>query len=420
MMGEFPLGSFVTGGAVLAVVGYVLAVARSVPARVCGFVRRHLVTMVEVSHEDALFRWACAWLDAQGVGRRTTLLTASTHYGEVPLAVGEAGQERPRVVFSPAPGSHLFWWKGRLVLLTRERQERRGENGSPPLEYLRFFTLGRSQEAGRSILEAAVDLALPPGDKRVRLHVPGGHGGWSSREIAPRKLDSVVLPEGRAEGLLADVVRFRDGQEWYLKRGVPWRRGYLLYGPPGGGKSSLVHAVATELGWPLYSASLNALTTSALAELAVSVRGRSVLLLEDVDSDLTEDREVRREAGRGDGASSRASFSDVLNALDGVNAGEGRLLFLTTNHPDRLDPALTRPGRADVHIELGHATAELAGRMFERFFPGEDELRRRFAGRVGASSGTSMARVQEALVAAGDDPKVALVPFPLSMPSEVA
>jgi chaperone BCS1 len=76
----------------------------------------------------------------------------------------------------------------------------------------------------------------------------------------------------------------------------------------------------------------------------------SIILLEDIDAIFVERTAVNR--GRG------VSFSGLLNALDGVRSQEGRILFMTTNHRDRLDPALMRPGRADVHVKLDYASLE--------------------------------------------------------------
>ena len=72
-----------------------------------------------------------------------------------------------------------------------------------------------------------------------------------------------------------------------------------------------------------------------------------MLVLEDIDALF-----IEREST---GASSSISFSGLLNAIDGPASQEGRMLFMTTNHPDRLDPALIRPGRVDMQAELGLA-----------------------------------------------------------------
>ncbi len=66
-----------------------------------------------------------------------------------------------------------------------------------------------------------------------------------------------------------------------------------------------------------------------------------------------------------------------------MTAQEGRELVMTANHKERLDPALVRPGRADVHTELGLVGAATARRLFERFFPGEGDLAEAFEQRLG-------------------------------------
>ena len=71
---------------------------------------------------------------------------------------------------------------------------------------------------------------------------------------------------------------------------------------------------------------------------------------------------------------SSITLAGLLNALDGIEASEGRLLFATTNHKEALDPALRRPGRMDVHVEFGMASQYQAKQLFKRFYP-EHEYR---------------------------------------------
>jgi chaperone BCS1 len=66
--------------------------------------------------------------------------------------------------------------------------------------------------------------------------------------------------------------------------------------------------------------------------------------------------------------STAITLSGLLNALDGVDAQEGRILFATTNKYTNLDPALCRPGRMDLHIEFKHASKYQAMQLFKRFF----------------------------------------------------
>jgi mitochondrial chaperone BCS1 len=108
------------------------------------------------------------------------------------------------------------------------------------------------------------------------------------------------------------------------------------------------------------------MTDERLAIELARTRPRSVLLLEDVESAFAE---RKREADN----NSRVTFSGLLNALDGVAAQEHRMLIMTTNHIDRLDSALIRPGRVDVQQYIGNLDADQARRMFLRFFPDADD-----------------------------------------------
>lgn len=73
-----------------------------------------------------------------------------------------------------------------------------------------------------------------------------------------RPLESLILPDGVLDSILQDAREFIEMEEWYLDAGIPHRRGYLLHGPPGTGKSSTIYAVAGELGMEIYSISLAA------------------------------------------------------------------------------------------------------------------------------------------------------------------
>lgn len=97
---------------------------------------------------------------------------------------------------------------------------------------------------------------------------------------------------------------------------------------------------------------------------------RSIILLEDVDAMFKERSTMQ---------TTKLSFSGFLNALDGVRSQEGQILFMTTNHKERLDPALLRPGRADVHVQLNHASEKQMKGLFCKFFPESEAMADDFA-----------------------------------------
>jgi mitochondrial chaperone BCS1 len=168
-----------------------------------------------------------------------------------------------------------------------------------------------------------------------------------------------------------------------------------LQGTPGSGKSSLIHAIAGELALDVYVVSLSAswVNDSSLTTLLGRIPARSILLLEDIDAAFT--RSTSRDSDssgtpdasktigpekKDDAENNKAAdvntltLSGLLNALDGMQASESRILFCTTNHLERLDPALSRPGRMDVWIEFRNASKHQAEGLFRNFFPAAEEF----------------------------------------------
>ncbi len=105
---------------------------------------------------------------------------------------------------------------------------------------------------------------------------------------------------------------------------------------------------------------------------------RSIILLEDIDAIFVERTSVQDQQTR-----QQVTFSGLLNALDGVRSQEGRILMMSTNHREKLDPALLRPGRSDVHVELNYASEHQMKGLFKKFFPEEsDEKAQLFANQL--------------------------------------
>ncbi|XP_059503572.1 mitochondrial chaperone BCS1 isoform X2 [Stegostoma tigrinum] len=182
-----------------------------------------------------------------------------------------------------------------------------------------------------------------------------------------------------------------------LREGIPYRRGYLLYGPPGCGKSSFITALAGELEYSICLMSLSdrSLTDDRLNHLLSVAPQQSIVLLEDVDAAFI-NRDLAKENPTMYEGMGRLTFSGLLNALDGVASAEARLVFMTTNHLDRLDPALIRPGRVDHKQFVGYCSHWQLSQMFQRFYPDQPvALAEEFADRaLSVSDRISAAQVQ--------------------------
>lgn len=167
-------------------------------------------------------------------------------------------------------------------------------------------------------------------------------GHWAKspslfESIHKTTLESLILAGKLKEEIVQDFERFFQSKAVYREHGIPWKRGVLFLGPPGNGKTHMVKALVNQLKIScLYVRSFSAeYQTDQRVIGSVFQRARAqapcVLVLEDLDSLLTD-----------------GNRSYFLNELDGFAANEGLLTIASTNHPDRLDPAiLERPSRFD-------------------------------------------------------------------------
>ncbi|MDR3517631.1 MAG: AAA family ATPase [Azospirillaceae bacterium] len=379
---QMQTGLFASGAA-LGLAGAAAATVHRLLPWALQLIRAATTTSVIVDSRSDVFEPLLLWLHHHPYSTRCRRLTATLR------SAGDHGDGdgKKELVFTPAPGSHLLRYRGCPIWLERRRlQKGDGESllrGSTPSETLHLTALGRDRGLLRRLIEEAVARYGQPDPETTAIYGLGEYLEWERlARIRRRPLESVILPEGVVEGLLADASRFLAGATWYVERGIPWRRGYLLYGPPGTGKTSLVKALAGALDLDVAVINLASpkLDDAVLCRLFAEAPAHSVLLMEDVDSAF-----CQREH---DDANGRVTFSGLLNAIDGVMSQEGHLLFMTTNHLDRLDPALIRPGRVDVRVETGAVNREMAKRMFLAFFPGEVALVDIFADALGANQVT--------------------------------
>ncbi|CAN6352554.1 unnamed protein product [Urochloa humidicola] len=177
------------------------------------------------------------------------------------------------------------------------------------------------------------------------------------------------------DAVVDDLEAFREAKDYYARVGKPWKRGYLLYGPPGTGKSTMIAAMANFLDYDVYDLELTAVKNNTeLRKLFIETTGKSIIVIEDIDCsvDLTAKRSKKKKkpddddepgnklpvepADKDDGT--KVTLSGLLNFIDGLwsACGGERIIIFTTNHKDKLDPALIRRGRMDKHIEMSYCS----------------------------------------------------------------
>jgi chaperone BCS1 len=387
----------------------------------------HLMSVCELRPDDELYYQVLAWIAAQRFAQRSRRFIANSSltgrwwwywdddsddddesediiYDDDNAVMVNPDKKKP-LSYTPSFGSHSFWFHGNLLRFTRvQNREQSGFLMASEKEEISISCFGRNPHILKELLLEARREHFKKDEQKTFIYRGttrnGGDVSWQRcMSRTPRPFSTVILNEQVKKDLIVDMTDYLNPstRRWYSNRGIPYRRGYLLYGPPGTGKSSLSLALAGYFKMRIYIVSLSSSSASEenLSNLFAELPRRCVVLLEDIDTaGLTHTREddgsgnddtndddddnsskKSRRAPKlpnNNNNSSRLSLSGLLNILDGVASQEGRILIMTTNHLEKLDKALIRPGRVDMTVKFGLADGAMATAIFRAIFCPQD------------------------------------------------
>lgn len=373
------------------IIGGISVWLRAVPEELWSWIVRHTTMMITVKDDDAAFAWIKEWFLEQQFLKRVRHVDLDTTLCN------------ERITMLPAPGKHWFWFDRRPFEVWISRTENTRERTGRRLEALTFRTIGRNRACLQRFVDDVVQCHLNRQGVRSYLYVYDD--GWDCvYSYSLRLLDSVVLEPGEKEYLLQDITQFRESRERYARLGVPYHRGYLFYGPPGTGKTSLVSAVGAHFGLSIYIVNLSEFSDRTLMSAVNNVPRNSVLLFEDIDCMQSSQSRAEKKDGttkdtkQNASALSGVTLSGLLNVLDGFLAPSGVLFVMTTNHVEKMDKALLRPGRIDYKLYLGKASGHQKLELYRKFFPDAPETEAREFVEASGSAET-MAEFQGMLLA---------------------
>ena len=212
------------------------------------------------------------------------------------------------------------------------------------------------------------------------------YGGRNGQFITcdSKSFDDVFLPDHQLREILNGVNNFIRNIPWMERKHIPSHYGILLYGTPGCGRTSIIKAMINEWNFrPHYLQSLEDLPNlvmSALPKRPTTHKELHLVICEDVDCTLFNRQKTFKESEDVDTDDDpeatpytsyrrkKVSLSQVLNSIDGLIAPHNTVFVFTTNHIEELDPALIRPGRMDLHMEIKPVSYETLNKFTLKFF----------------------------------------------------
>lgn len=336
---------FAQGGLLIGLIGFIMAFFRSLPMKIYNKLKSILVLNIEIERD---LRYQ--------VFKFITANTPPVYQRNLEL-IEFYSNDKQSVKYSLGVGSFFvrkpfFIWIARTRDTSKMQVDERLNisvfiwNKNKVLELIKHFVEQESQ-------------SVP------QVYVNQGMSWEHAGEFVGSSFDDIVLPKQQKEDIIKDIRDFKNDYPWYKTKKAQHQRGYLLYGSPGSGKTSIASAIANDIKKDLYIMYITAdMTDKTISSLFNQANG--VLLIEDIDG-ILRGRDVLL-------AEPKFTFSGILNAINGaLMSNKSRILVFTSNHPEHLDPALLRPGRIDRIFNIDTMCVDQAIELF-RLFHGQNVL----------------------------------------------
>lgn len=210
---------------------------------------------------------------------------------------------------------------------------------------------------------------------RAIMPKKGENPYWDSIKFLSNKTVANTIVSSKVQrDLFDDIEWFMQHEKWYGEKGVDYKRGYLLYGVPGCGKSSSIKAIANKYKLPIFNLDLETIQTNSQLialtnDILCEVPDKPyILTIEDFDR-----HEMFASNWRHQERKHKVTMQCLLNVIDGIVESHGRILIITCNNKDLItnnsnNEALIRPGRVDKMIEFGYVDNEQASTLINNYY----------------------------------------------------
>jgi hypothetical protein len=193
------------------------------------------------------------------------------------------------------------------------------------------------------------------------------------RDKPLKTFSDVFINKEQLQTITDHIDAFKQKRRWFYDNKISSHFGIILYGEPSTGKSSIAQAISSYLNSDTYMVSGDDIMELPALLSSMSNYGRNgryrCIIVEDIDCGVTDRRNENKD--NNDKDNKKSGLASLLNSLDGYAAPNDVVFIFTTNHIQKLDPALIRPGRIDLKLEIKYATEETLNE-FIKYHYGED------------------------------------------------
>lgn len=348
------------GGIGTVLFGSVMYIVRGIPNWVYGALKRWMTIDILLNTESVLYHEILEVVSRHRIAAFARCYTTDRN--------GE---------FVAGFGRSVAKFFGSFVIFNRELIEKNLRLD----EKLHITIFSRNVDVLRQII---VEARKPKVDGRIKIYTSAS-GYWHSPvKRKKRDLDTVFVNGGIKAKIVERIEWFLENEEWYIQRGIPYKLIFLLHGPPGTGKSSLIYSLASRFERGLSSIS----SVNSIDDNLRNLPENTFAVIEDIDmistARGTDDKEASSPAPQPSQVTlakeiQLAALQILINTMDGFSTPHGLIMFVTTNHKDRLDAAMVRSSRIDHDIEIGPLNAETIEAMYVAFYgDGKRKLIRRW------------------------------------------
>lgn len=360
--------SLVKGGLILSMLTGLVYSMKGVPAWLWSRIQRKIMYTVHIDELDELFYYFETWLTHNHFAKYRNVeasIEFKRNIGDSPTNENTNDSNHKKIIkeiiYKQYDDFFTIKYMGKRMFIFKGREKMENASNIRNAFFNRYhITAPFGRKKIDSLLADVLkfNLNLIKEHKKINIYTNTSYGGWEMmHDLHAKNIDDIILNKVNKDNLLNDLYQFNASEKWYKDRSITYKRGYLFHGPPGNGKTSICLAIAKHLKRDIYFLNSDIESNAYLMRAFRELKPNSMLVMEDCDCLF-----LKRDGKNG------FSFSTFLNCTDGAFAKDGVITIMTTNHLEKLDPAMIRNGRIDFRMKIDNPDASLIGQYMSLFY----------------------------------------------------